>query len=82
MQLFCLCVCMCACMRASVCVDRYFMDPSLNEDPSFIIEPDSGLIRTTYILDREDTPLHNITVSAAEIGRWPFNSVCVYVCVC
>ncbi|XP_076146365.1 cadherin-18-like isoform X2 [Alosa pseudoharengus] len=48
---------------------RYFMEPSLNEDASFIIEPDTGLIRTTYILDREDTPLHNITVSAVEIDN-------------
>ncbi|KAL2085812.1 hypothetical protein ACEWY4_019132 [Coilia grayii] len=48
---------------------RYFMEPSLNDDDGFIIEPDSGLIRTTYMLDREDTPLHNITVSAAEIDN-------------
>ncbi|XP_063063185.1 cadherin-18-like [Engraulis encrasicolus] len=48
---------------------RYFMEPSLNEDDGFIIEPETGLIRTTYMLDREETPLHNITVSAAEIDN-------------
>ncbi|XP_030629123.1 cadherin-18 [Chanos chanos] len=45
---------------------RYFIERGLHADPYFDIEADSGVIRTTQLLDREDTPWHNITVMATE----------------
>ena len=36
----------------------------------FTIDADSGVIRTTGLLDREAQPWHNITVMASEVGEY------------
>uniref|UniRef100_A0AAY4A3E3 Cadherin-12 n=1 Tax=Denticeps clupeoides TaxID=299321 RepID=A0AAY4A3E3_9TELE len=52
---------------------RYFIDRR-NEDSYFSIEADSGMIRTTQVLDREKTPWHNLSVSASEVDNPSFLS--------
>uniref|UniRef100_A0A8B9KRZ2 Cadherin 18 n=1 Tax=Astyanax mexicanus TaxID=7994 RepID=A0A8B9KRZ2_ASTMX len=45
---------------------RYFIERTEEGEGYFDIEAVSGVIRTTQLLDREDTPWHNITVMATE----------------
>ncbi|KAF4106341.1 cadherin-18 isoform X1 [Onychostoma macrolepis] len=45
---------------------RYFIERREDKEVYFDIESISGVIRTTQLLDREDTPWHNITVMATE----------------
>ncbi|XP_040350356.1 cadherin-18 isoform X3 [Herpailurus yagouaroundi] len=45
---------------------RYFIDHSGGDDRVFNIDANSGTIRTTKVLDREETPWYNITVAASE----------------
>uniref|UniRef100_A0A671T8V0 Cadherin-18-like n=1 Tax=Sinocyclocheilus anshuiensis TaxID=1608454 RepID=A0A671T8V0_9TELE len=45
---------------------RYFIEQREDKEVYFDIESISGVIRTTQLLDREDTPWHNITVMATE----------------
>ncbi|XP_019306294.1 cadherin-18 isoform X2 [Panthera pardus] len=45
---------------------RYFIDHSGEDDRVFNIDANSGTIRTTKVLDREETPWYNITVAASE----------------
>uniref|UniRef100_A0A673IMM6 Cadherin-12 n=1 Tax=Sinocyclocheilus rhinocerous TaxID=307959 RepID=A0A673IMM6_9TELE len=45
---------------------RYFIEQREDKAVYFDIESISGVIRTTQLLDREDTPWHNITVMATE----------------
>lgn len=49
---------------------RYFIDRREDKEVYFDIESISGVIRTTQLLDREDTPWHNITVMATEEGGY------------
>ncbi|XP_016295226.1 cadherin-18-like [Sinocyclocheilus anshuiensis] len=44
----------------------YFIEQREDKEVYFDIESISGVIRTTQLLDREDTPWHNITVMATE----------------
>ncbi|XP_004081245.1 cadherin-18 [Oryzias latipes] len=48
---------------------RYELDSKEEEESYFRIDAKSGVIRTTQPLDREDTPWHNITVVASEVGN-------------
>uniref|UniRef100_A0A3P9ISS1 Cadherin 18 n=1 Tax=Oryzias latipes TaxID=8090 RepID=A0A3P9ISS1_ORYLA len=48
---------------------RYELDGKEEEESYFRIDAKSGVIRTTQPLDREDTPWHNITVVASEVGN-------------
>lgn len=48
---------------------RYSMDESADGEALFIIDENSGLIKTTASLDREGVAWHNVTVSAAEVGK-------------
>ncbi|XP_062859752.1 cadherin-18 isoform X2 [Trichomycterus rosablanca] len=48
---------------------RYFIEQSNDDESYFDIEPISGVIRTTRLLDREDISWHNITVMATEEGN-------------
>ncbi|KAK6292890.1 hypothetical protein J4Q44_G00363910 [Coregonus suidteri] len=48
---------------------RYFIDRSEHGDKYFNIDMDSGVIKTTQSLDREDMPWHNITVMASEVDN-------------
>ncbi|KAF0886404.1 CAD18 protein, partial [Crocuta crocuta] len=45
---------------------RYFIDHSAEDDRFFNIDASTGTIRTTKVLDREETPWYNITVAASE----------------
>ncbi|XP_016123430.1 cadherin-18-like isoform X1 [Sinocyclocheilus grahami] len=45
---------------------RYFIEQREDKEVYFDIESISGVIRTIQLLDREDTPWHNITVMATE----------------
>ncbi|XP_072613275.1 cadherin-18 isoform X1 [Vulpes vulpes] len=45
---------------------RYFIDYSAEDDRCFNIDANTGTIRTTKVLDREETPWYNITVAASE----------------
>uniref|UniRef100_A0A673IQW2 Cadherin domain-containing protein n=1 Tax=Sinocyclocheilus rhinocerous TaxID=307959 RepID=A0A673IQW2_9TELE len=49
---------------------RYFIEQREDKAVYFDIESISGVIRTTQLLDREDTPWHNITVMATEEGGY------------
>lgn len=49
---------------------RYFIERREDKEVYFDIESISGVIRTTQLLDREDTPWHNITVMATEEGGY------------
>ncbi|XP_039610831.1 cadherin-18 [Polypterus senegalus] len=48
---------------------RYSIDGSLHEDSYFSIDSTSGTIKTTKVLDREEQPWYNITVTAFEDDR-------------
>ncbi|XP_044089480.1 cadherin-18 isoform X2 [Neovison vison] len=45
---------------------RYFIDYNAEDDRCFNIDANTGTIRTTKVLDREETPWYNITVAASE----------------
>ncbi|XP_004390996.3 cadherin-18-like [Trichechus manatus latirostris] len=45
---------------------RYFIDYNAEDDRFFNIDANTGTIKTTKILDREETPWYNITVAASE----------------
>ncbi|XP_044513828.1 cadherin-18 [Gracilinanus agilis] len=45
---------------------RYFIDHSAEDDRFFNIDANTGTIKTAKVLDREETPWYNITVSASE----------------
>uniref|UniRef100_H0VTP9 Cadherin-12 n=1 Tax=Cavia porcellus TaxID=10141 RepID=H0VTP9_CAVPO len=45
---------------------RYFINYSVEEDRFFNIDANTGTIKTSKILDREETPWYNITVAASE----------------
>ncbi|XP_006874833.1 PREDICTED: cadherin-18-like [Chrysochloris asiatica] len=48
---------------------RYFIDYKAEDDRFFNIDANTGTIKTTNSLDREETPWYNITVSASENGN-------------
>ncbi|KAM4606308.1 cadherin-18 [Polymixia lowei] len=48
---------------------RYFMDSAEEGIRYFNIDEDTGVIRTSQTLDREDMPWHNITVMASEVDN-------------
>ncbi|XP_042353451.1 cadherin-18-like [Plectropomus leopardus] len=48
---------------------RYFIENKEEKPLYFTIGVDSGIIRTTQVLDREETAWHNITVMAAEVDN-------------
>lgn len=54
----------------SFSLDRYSIEQSEGSKGYFDIEPISGIIRTTHLLDREDVAWHNITVMAKEDGGY------------
>uniref|UniRef100_A0A673IHD2 Cadherin domain-containing protein n=1 Tax=Sinocyclocheilus rhinocerous TaxID=307959 RepID=A0A673IHD2_9TELE len=56
---------------------RYFIEQREDKAVYFDIESISGVIRTTQLLDREDTPWHNITVMATEEGG--YQKACCHV---
>ncbi|XP_049563262.1 cadherin-18 isoform X2 [Orcinus orca] len=45
---------------------RYFIDYNAENDRFFNIDANTGTIKTTKVLDREETPWYNITVAASE----------------
>ncbi|XP_070443261.1 cadherin-18 isoform X2 [Equus przewalskii] len=45
---------------------RYFIEYNAEDDRSFNIDANTGIIKTTKVLDREETPWYNITVAASE----------------
>ncbi|XP_060151662.1 cadherin-18 isoform X2 [Globicephala melas] len=45
---------------------RYFIDYNAEDDKFFNIDANTGTIKTTKVLDREETPWYNITVAASE----------------
>ncbi|MEJ1275799.1 hypothetical protein NN561_006697 [Cricetulus griseus] len=45
---------------------RYFINRSAEEDRFFNIDANTGTIKTSKVLDREETPWYNITVTASE----------------
>lgn len=56
-----------------VCVilyHRYFIENEEERPLYFTIGVNDGIIRTTKALDREETAWHNITVMAAEVGKF------------
>ncbi|XP_028283377.1 cadherin-18-like [Parambassis ranga] len=48
---------------------RYFIENEEERTLYFTIGVNSGIIRTTQVLDREETAWHNITVMAAEVDN-------------
>ncbi|XP_051984119.1 cadherin-18-like [Xyrauchen texanus] len=48
---------------------RYAIDQNAEEGTIFSIDANTGLIKTTRTLDREEVALHNITVMASEIDN-------------
>lgn len=48
---------------------RYFIDYNAEDDRFFNIDANTGTIKTTKVLDREETPWYNITVAASENGK-------------
>ncbi|XP_045895078.1 cadherin-18 isoform X2 [Micropterus dolomieu] len=48
---------------------RYFLDSKEEGVRYFRIDENSGVVRTTQPLDREDMPWHNITVMASEVDN-------------
>ncbi|KAF6356710.1 cadherin 18 [Rhinolophus ferrumequinum] len=48
---------------------RYFIDYNVEDDRFFNIDANTGTIKTTQVLDREETPWYNITVAASENGK-------------
>lgn len=53
---------------------RYFIDYNAEDDRFFNIDANTGTIKTTKVLDREETPWYNITVAASENGKLYFMS--------
>lgn len=49
---------------------RYFIENEEERPLYFTIGVNNGIIRTTQALDREETAWHNITVMAAEVGKF------------
>uniref|UniRef100_A0A8I5NJA0 Cadherin 18 n=1 Tax=Papio anubis TaxID=9555 RepID=A0A8I5NJA0_PAPAN len=45
---------------------RYFINYNAEDDRFFNIDANTGTIKTTKVLDREETPWYNITVTASE----------------
>ncbi|XP_070102056.1 cadherin-18 isoform X2 [Equus caballus] len=45
---------------------RYFIEYNAEDDRFFNIDANTGIIKTTKVLDREETPWYNITVAASE----------------
>ncbi|GAB1299271.1 Cadherin 18 [Apodemus speciosus] len=45
---------------------RYFINHSTEEERFFNIDANTGTIKTSKVLDREETPWYNITVTASE----------------
>lgn len=54
---------------------RYFVENEEEGPLYFTIGVNSGIIRTTQVLDREETAWHNITVMAAEVGKFTATTV-------
>lgn len=54
----------------SIFLSRYFIDYNAEDDRFFNIDANTGSIKTTKVLDREETPWYNITVAASENGKW------------
>lgn len=50
---------------------RYFIENEEERPLHFSIGVNNGIIRTTQPLDREEIAWHNITVMAAEAGKFP-----------
>lgn len=48
---------------------RYFINHNAEEDRFFNIDANTGTIKTSKVLDREETPWYNITVTASENGN-------------
>ncbi|XP_030669791.1 cadherin-18 isoform X3 [Nomascus leucogenys] len=48
---------------------RYFINYNVEDDRFFNIDANTGTIKTTKVLDREETPWYNITVTASEIDN-------------
>ncbi|XP_029768360.1 cadherin-18 [Terrapene carolina triunguis] len=48
---------------------KYFIDHNTEDDRYFIIDANTGTIKTAKIFDREETPWYNITVAASEIDN-------------
>jgi hypothetical protein len=48
---------------------RYFINHSTEEERFFNIDANTGTIKTSKVLDREETPWYNITVTASENGK-------------
>lgn len=65
---------MAACpLQSSHCIilhRRYFIENQEERPLYFTIGVNSGIIRTTQALDREEKAWHNITVMAAEVGKF------------
>ena len=49
---------------------RYFMEKDEDRHLYFTIGVNSGVIRATQSLDREEMAWHNISVMAAEVGKF------------
>lgn len=56
--------------KVSIMHCRYFIENEEEGPLYFTIGVNSGIIRTTQVLDREETTWHNITVMAAEVGKF------------
>uniref|UniRef100_A0A674JC42 Cadherin 18 n=1 Tax=Terrapene triunguis TaxID=2587831 RepID=A0A674JC42_9SAUR len=57
------------CIYAFLFLHRYFIDHNTEDDRYFIIDANTGTIKTAKIFDREETPWYNITVAASEIDN-------------
>lgn len=53
----------------SIFFSRYFIDYNAEDDRFFNIDANTGTIKTTQVLDREENPWYNITVAASEKGK-------------
>ncbi|VTJ87787.1 Hypothetical predicted protein, partial [Marmota monax] len=51
---------------------RYFINYKVEDDRFFNIDANTGTIKTSKVLDREETPWYNITVAASENGKLLF----------
>ena len=58
---------------------RYFIENEEERPLYFNIGVNSGIIRTSQVLDREETAWHNITVMAAEVGKFTATANCCYM---
>lgn len=50
--------------------NRYFIENEEGQPLYFTIGVNSGILRTTQVLDREEAAWHNITVMSAEVGKF------------